>query len=147
MSTNKKARGLRNNNPLNIVRNPHFCWLGEVKENDDKTFVKFETMAQGCRAALKLLRIYYEKHKCNTISRIIRRWAPETENNVQAYIKTVSGLTGITPTTLLPPMKEETKTVWCDLLVAMASVECGLNPQGREDMAGHADIAWQLLNP
>jgi hypothetical protein len=44
-------------------------------------------------------------------------------------------------------MKEETKTVWCDLLVAMASVECGLNPQGREDMAGHADIAWQLLNP
>jgi hypothetical protein len=96
---------------------------------------------------LKLLRVYYEKHKCNTISRIIRRWAPETENNVQAYIKTVSGLTGITPTTLLPPMKEETKTVWCDLLVAMASVECGLNPQGRENMAGHADIAWQLLNP
>ncbi|MBQ8714183.1 MAG: structural protein P5 [Prevotella sp.] len=147
MSTNEMARGLRNNNPLNIVKSPDFCWLGEVKEGGDKIFVKFETMPQGCRAALKLLRTYYEKHKCNTICRIIRRWAPETENNVQAYIKTVSLLTGIAPTTLLPPMKEETKIVWCDLTVAMASVECGLDQHGREVMAGYVDIGWQLLNP
>ena len=141
------ARGLRNNNPLNIVKSPNFCWLGEMKDGIDPIFVKFETMAQGCRAAIKLLRTYYEKHKCNTISRIIRRWAPETENNVQAYIKTVSRLTGIAPTTLLPPMKEETKTVWCDLVVAMASVECGLDQQGREQLAVHVDIGWRLLNP
>ncbi len=147
MSTNRMARGLRNNNPLNIVRSPHFCWLGEMKDGIDPIFVKFETMPQGCRAAIKLLRTYYEKHKCNTISRIIRRWAPETENNVQAYIKTVSRLTGISPTTLLPPMKEETKTVWCDLVVAMASVECGLDQHGREVMAGYVDIGWRLLNP
>lgn len=66
MSTNRIVRGLRNNNPLNIVRNPHFCWLGEVKENDDKTFVKFETMAQGmsCRieTAARLLRKAQMQH-------------------------------------------------------------------------------------
>ena len=143
----KQARGLRNNNPLNIVKSPNFCWLGEVKDGSDPTFVKFETMAQGCRAALKLLRRYYDTHKRTTISRIIRRWAPETENQVEAYIKTVSKLTGIAPTTPLPPMKEESKTVWCDLVVAMASVECGLDQQGREQLAVHVDIGWRLLNP
>ncbi len=143
----KQARGIRNNNPLNIIKNANICWQGEVKDVSDKTFVKYETMGQGCRAALKLLRTYYEKHKCTTISRIIRRWAPETENNVQAYIKTVSKLTGIAPTTLLPPMKEETKIVWCGLVVAMASVECGLNQQDREEMAGYVEIGWKLLNP
>lgn len=144
---NEIARGIRNNNPLNIIKNANICWQGEVKDVSDKTFVKFETMGQGCRAALKLLRTYYEKHKCTTISRIIRRWAPETENNVQAYVKTVSKLTGVAPTTPLPPMKEETKIVWCGLVVAMASVECGLNQQDREEMAGHVEIGWKLLNP
>ncbi len=104
-------------------------------------------MGMGCRATLKLLRTYYEKHKCTTISRIIRRWAPETENQVEAYIRTVSKLTGIAATTPLPPMKEETKVVWCDLVLAMATVECGLNQQGREELAPSIDVGWRLLNP
>ena len=143
----KQARGLRNNNLLNIIKSDKVTWQGEVKPSRDKDFCRFETMGMGCRATLKLLRTYYEKHKCNTISRIIRRWAPETENQVEAYIRTVSKLTGIEPTTPLPPMKEETKVVWCDLVLAMATVECGLNQQGREELAPSIDVGWRLLNP
>ena len=102
-------------------------------------------MGQGCRAALKLLRTYYEKHKCCTISKIIRRWAPETENNVQAYIKNVSRMTGIGATTPLPPMKEETKIVWCDLVLAMATVECGLDAKTKEQLSHCIEDAWTML--
>ena len=140
------ARGMRNYNPLNIVQSSSFKWNGEVMA-EEKIFCVFETMGQGCRAALKLLRTYYEKHKCTTISRIIRRWAPETENNVQAYIRSVCRMTGIGATTPLPPMKEETKVVWCDIVLAMATVECGLNAKDREEFAPYIDIGWKLLNP
>ena len=143
----KQARGMRNKNPLNIVKNPNITWQGEVKPSTDKNFAQFETLAYGCRAALKLLRTYYEKHNCKTISRIVRRWAPETENNVQAYIRNVSRMTGIGATTPLPPMKEETKIVWCDIVLAMATVECGLDPKTKENLAPHIEIAWRLLNP
>ena len=143
----KQARGMRNKNPLNIVKNPNINWQGEVKPSTDKNFAQFETLAYGCRAALKLLRTYYEKHNCKTISRIVRRWAPETENNVQAYIRNVSRMTGIGATTPLPPMKEETKIVWCDIVLAMATVECGLTTKEKELMAPHLEIVWRLLNP
>ena len=143
----KQARGLRNNNPLNIVKSLYNTWQGEIKPSRDKNFCQFETMAYGCRAALKLLRTYYEKYKCTTISKIVRRWAPETENNVLAYIRNVSRMTGIGATTPLPPMKEETKIVWCDIVLAMATVECGLSTKQKELMAPHIEIAWRLLNP
>ena len=143
----KQARGLRNNNPLNIVKSLYNTWQGEIKPSRDKNFCQFETMAYGCRAALKLLRTYYEKYKCTTISKIVRRWAPETENNVLAYIRNVSRMTGIGDTTPLPPMKEETKIVWCDIVLAMATVECGLTTKEKEMMAPHIEIAWRLLNP
>ena len=143
----KQARGLRNNNPLNIVKSLYNTWQGEIKPSRDKNFCQFETMAYGCRAALKLLRTYYEKYKCTTISKIVRRWAPETENNVLAYIRNVSRMTGIGDTTPLPPMKEETKIVWCDIVLAMATVECGLTAKQKELMAPHIEIAWRLLNP
>ncbi len=44
-------------------------------------------------------------------------------------------------------MKEETKIVWCDIVLAMATVECELTPKQKELMAPHIEIAWRLLNP
>ena len=141
----KQPRGMRNNNPLNIIKSDRINWQGEVKPSTDPTFAQFETLEYGCRAALKLLRTYYEKHKCQTISSIIRRWAPETENNVRAYIQNVSRMTGIEPTTPLPPMKEETKIVWCDLVLAMATVECGLDAKTKEQLSHCIEDAWKML--
>ena len=58
----KQARGLRNNNPLNIIKSEKINWQGEVKPSTDPNFAQFETMEYGLRAALCLLRTYYNKH-------------------------------------------------------------------------------------
>ncbi|MBR1546115.1 MAG: structural protein P5 [Prevotella sp.] len=141
----KQARGLRNNNPLNIKKSDKVFWLGEVVPGRDETFSQFETMGLGCRAALKLLRAYHDKYGCTTIRQIIRRWAPETENQVEAYIKTVCKLTHQTADTPLPPMKAETRIVWCDLVLAMASVECGLSADDRDTLRFSIEKGWHLL--
>ena len=76
---------------------------------------------------------------------IISRWAPETENQVSAYINTVCKLTGWNPDTHLPPMKKETKVVWFGIVLAMASVECGLNNEGRQALRPDLEKAWEML--
>ena len=140
------ARGLRNNNPLNIRKNSKVTWQGEIVPGMDQDFCQFDTMAYGFRAALKLLRTYYIKYGCVTIRQIICRWAPETENNVRAYLKTVCRLTQIEPDIALPPMKEETKIVWRDLVWAMSCVECGLKPGDKEKIVRAIEQGWWLLS-
>ena len=114
----KQARGMRNNNPLNIIKNKNINWKGQLCNSTDPTFVQFDT---------------------------ISRWAPETENQVSAYINTVCKLTGWNPDTHLPPMKAETKVVWFGIVLAMASVECGLNNEGRQALHPDLEKAWDML--
>lgn len=102
-------------------------------------------MTFGLRAALKLLRTYYQRHGCVTIRQIIRRWAPETENKTEVYIQTVSRMTGILPDTTLPPMKGETQEMWHAIVLAMATVECGLDQKGRNALQPYLENAWSLL--
>ena len=142
-----RARGLRNCNPLNIIKTRNTVWLGQIHTESEKTFCQFSRMVYGCRAALKLLRTYYTKYDCNTLRRIIARWAPETENNVQAYVRNVSRMTGIGATTPLPPMKPETREIWCRIVLAMATVECGLDANGQEELQTDIEDAWWMLNP
>ena len=145
MSTNKMARGLRNNNPLNIIKSKSQVWLGETHLGGETRFCQFSSMQYGLRAALKLLRTYYNKHGCRTIRQIICRWAPETENQVAAYIKTVCGLVQLGADAPLPPMKKETRILWCELVLAMATVECGLKAEDREALRYPMAIAWNSL--
>lgn len=142
---NTHVRGIRNNNPLNIIKSPNQIWLGQTHIDNEKKFCQFSTMAYGLRAAIKLLRTYYTKHGCTTIRKIICRWAPETENQVTAYIKTVCSLTHLDADQQLPPMKAETKLVWCSLVLAMATVECGLNVDDREEMKLEVERGWIML--
>ena len=92
MNTNKRKapRGIRNNNPLNLRVGNN--WKGEVENPSDPTFEQFTEMKWGVRAAFVVLRNYIVRHKCNTIRKIISRWAPSNENNTEQYIKTVSYL-------------------------------------------------------
>lgn len=142
---NTHVRGIRNNNPLNIIKSPNQIWLGQTHIDNEKKFCQFSTKAYGLRAAIKLLRTYYTKHRCTTIRKIICRWAPETENQVTAYIKTVCSLTHLDADQQLPPMKAETKLVWCSLVLAMATVECGLNVDDREEMKLEVERGWIML--
>ena len=46
-------------------------------------------MKWGCRAAFVILRNYIQRHKLNTVAKVVNRWAPSNENNTQAYIGSV----------------------------------------------------------
>lgn len=90
MSSSKTIpRGIRNNNPLNIRKGN--SWIGERYPQIDREFEEFETIEYGIRAAFKLMRNYISGFggrsvKYNTIRKLIRRWAPPTENATQRYI-------------------------------------------------------------
>ena len=79
----------------------------------------------GWRAAFYLLtRTYYHKYRLYTIRTIIRRWAPSSENNTEAYIANVSRLTGIAPDEPLGiPLDQPAR--WMMLGAAMAIQENG----------------------
>ena len=126
---NSLPRGYRNNNPLNIRYNVNNKWLGKVTPNTDKNnaFEQFITMPYGYRAALYLLRKYIKSYGCNTISKIIQKWAPPTENYTQSYIDhVVSSIkqqgTNVTASTVVSPTD---KDLLCKLAYAMSIVENG----------------------
>lgn len=115
-------RGIRNNNPLNIKKGNN--WHGEQSPQSDPAFEQFLTMAHGLRAGFIILKNYMKKTpKADTIETIIRRWAPESDNNnVEAYINTVSQRSGI-PRYQRLAFADSTRM--CALVEAMAYVECG----------------------
>lgn len=120
MAKNVTPRGIRNNNPLNIRKG---CkWIGLKPTQTDKEFCQFTCMVYGIRAGLITLRTYICKHKCNTIEKIISRWAPRKENDTAAYIRAVAKRTSLA-TDL--PLRIEDKKELCSLVSAMIEVECG----------------------
>ena len=125
-------RGIRNNNPLNIRRSAD-RWEGARKEQTDKAFVQFESMAYGYRAGWKTLQSYYNRlsrqGKFFTVRNIIRRWAPPNENNTEAYIRTVLTLSGIgEQENQLPPENADSYHRLSKLLAAMTVMENGIRP-------------------
>lgn len=125
MAPQVTPRGIRNCNPLNIKKGSK--WLGLCDTQTDPVFCQFKSMQYGVRAAFYLLRKYISGYngltqKFNTIELIIRRWAPESENNVQAYINAVCKSSGI-------PRGQKIAFGQKKLLVAivdgMIRVECG----------------------
>ena len=118
------TRGLRNNNPLNIRRVAGQRWKGEILPSiqggdGGGSFVRFESIEYGIRAAFVLLRTYAIKYKANCIQDIISRWAPASENNTEKYIKNVCLWTG------LGGLQRLTEEDWPKLVLAMARQECG----------------------
>jgi hypothetical protein len=84
-------RGIRNNNPGNIDRNPANKWQGlAADQSSDTRFCVFQTPAYGIRALARLLISYQDKYDLDTVRKIISRWAPQNENNTEAYIASVA---------------------------------------------------------
>lgn len=79
----KMMRAIKRNNPLNIRYNDSNRWLGQVA--NDRGFVVFDTANHGWRAAFKLLNTYIRKGY-NTPEKIVRRWAPPSENDTMNYV-------------------------------------------------------------
>ncbi|EIU5460362.1 TPA: structural protein [Pseudomonas aeruginosa] len=92
-------RGIRNNNPGNIDYNPRNDWRGQLPHDPaiEKRFARFDTPENGIRALGKLLQTYQRKHGLNTVEQIISRWAPASENDTAAYVRSVEARTGTPP--------------------------------------------------
>lgn len=127
-----ETRGLRNNNPLNI-RKSAAKWKGEVQPSIDPAFKQFRTMAYGYRAAIVTLRTYQRKYHLRSITEMINRWAPDSENNTKAYIDTVSKRTGI-PSGF--PVNMDDGHVACQIVAAMSYVENGVAAKMQDVVAG-----------
>ncbi|EEM1820578.1 hypothetical protein GKA92_20765 [Salmonella enterica subsp. enterica] len=91
----KGVRGVRNNNPGNLVASNQ-GWDGEL--TSDGKFSRFDTPEHGIRALAKNMRTYQKKHDLNTVSQMIGKFAPpEDHNDTATYIKAVAGMMGVDP--------------------------------------------------
>lgn len=123
------ARGIRNNNPLNIRHNRNNRWQGVYEQQTDPEFVRFASMQFGIRAGFIIIRNYMKQgHK--DVASIISRWAPSSENNTDAYIRHVCELSGLSP---FQELRFEDKDTMVELVDAMIRVECG-KPVDRNDI-------------
>lgn len=128
MEENKKPqlRGIRNNNPLNIRKGS--SWKHERPVQTDQAFEEFVSMEWGIRAGIKLIRNHItgfngKRPPANTIKKLISVWAPVTENNTEAYIRTVCQQTAIGRNDLLHANDRRSIIA---IARAMAYVECGV---------------------
>lgn len=119
------TRGIRNNNPLNIRRGTS-KWQGLADEQKDSAFCQFQEQKYGWRAAFILIcRTYYLKYHLATPYDIISRFAPASENNVDAYVKHVCKISGYSPHSVLP-VPAQNPGYWLKLVSAMAIHESGV---------------------
>jgi hypothetical protein len=94
------TRGVRNNNPGNIIKSS-IQWTGEKNSLNESVFEVFDTPEHGIQALAENLLRYQSKHNIKTIEDCINRWAPPHENNTIAYVDEVSRQLGVTRRTEL----------------------------------------------
>lgn len=121
MQRNSLPRGIRNNNPLNIKKGD--AWLGRSNRESDEIFCEFAHIRYGYRAAFIILKKYITKYGCDTITKIIDRWAPDGEPYQSNYKKAVCKRTNLDPLARIDYCDRETMV---DIVAAMAKVENGI---------------------
>ena len=89
MTKRTLPRGIRNNNPGNI-RHSQDPWQGLAETQPDREFFTFTSAIYGIRALARLLTTYQDRYELHNIGGIIGRYAPESENNTESYIQSVS---------------------------------------------------------
>ena len=144
MTTLKKPRGLRNNNPLNI-RKSDGLWIGQT--GNDGAFCIFLTMAYGYRAAFRILKTYNMKYHACSVREIIGRWAPPSDgNNTKGYIDRVCRMSGLRETDIIvaDSIDVEQQERVKQLVLAMARVENGCPAWAidRDDIDEGYDLAF-----
>lgn len=90
-----ETRGIRNNNPGNIRKNST-VWMGMAASQTDPSFVQFVAPEYGIRAIAKIMHSY-RALGLNTIREVVRRWAPPSENNTDAYVSAVCAECSVGP--------------------------------------------------
>lgn len=135
-SGDAQPRGLRNNNPGNIMQGPT-KWEGEVQGHDPR-YASFASPEAGIRAMGKNLIAYQTKYGLNTVEGIISRWAPATENDTNSYVATVAKAVGVKPDAPIDVRNLETLT---KLTKAMIQVENGSQPYSDQQITAGLSAA------
>ena len=130
-------RGWRNNNPGNIRNGPKWNGLRAIQTDPD--FSQFTSPEFGIRALAKLLVNYQTKYRTTTIRLIIERYAPGVENDTEAYVQYVSRMVSTKPDL---GYRLTNKTLLADLVMAIISFECGVQPYSREIIMRGVNLAW-----
>lgn len=91
-------RGLRNNNPGNIMALPSgHMWDGQTGI-DPAGYAVFATPEAGMKAAATNLQSYSKLHGINTVSGVVSRWAPQAAgNNTGNYAAYIAQQMGVDP--------------------------------------------------
>jgi hypothetical protein len=132
------ARGLNNNNPGNIVKGGA-TFQGERVSSSDRRFKEFVSLEYGYRAMFVLLKNYVRLHGCDTVRKVINRWAPPVENDTLRYVRFVSEKTGIAADMKFDPCDSN---LMVKMVSAMSWMENGIKPDETEIEKG-----WELANP
>lgn len=120
-SSKTGPRGIRNNNPGNIKAGKFAAEMGAV--GSDGTFAIFRTPEDGLNA-LRELMTRYKSGGTDTVSSIISKFAPPSENNTQSYIASLSKSMGVNPGDHL----NMTPGVMQSLLAGITKIENGQMP-------------------
>ncbi|EMW0828984.1 hypothetical protein AAEK53_001740 [Klebsiella aerogenes] len=132
-------RGVRNNNPGNLEASSSNPWVGQT--GSDGRFAKFETPEHGIRALGRNL-ISYQRQGIDTVSEIINRWAPPSDNNdTAAYIKSVCAQLGVKADQPLDASNPDTLQALC---AAIIKHENGSQPYSKEQLSTGVSAALGL---
>jgi hypothetical protein len=117
------VRGIRNNNPGNLIRT-NIAWKGKIPKSQsmDKRFEIFSAPVYGVRAMIMDLKHDIVKGK-NTVPLLISEYAPKSENNTENYINIVCIDLKINRRTKLEPSKSTLRS----LVFSISRVENGAN--------------------
>lgn len=132
-----QPRGMRNNNPGNIIINKNNPWEGVIprESNTDGKFEQFKSYVYGVRAMIVLLKNYMKTKR--TVSEIIYTWNPGNPN----YVSYVATRMGVSETAQLATNKQTIK----GLVQAIGDFENGIKsnetPAISDDMF---EAAWSI---
>ena len=115
------SRGIANCNPGNIRRS-RVRYKGECHPSTDESFKQFEAMEWGYRAIFILLDTYRVRYGLRTLSEMIARYAPPSENHTALYIDAVCEMTGIRPDERIDT---RSRRMMVPIVAAMSRVENG----------------------
>ena len=133
----KLPRGIRNKNPGNIKLGTD--WDGLAAEQTDPTFCIFDEAVMGIRALMRILLTYRFTHNKKNIDSIIRRWAPPSENDTEAYIKFVAKRMEIEP---MDDIDNSIKA-YLPLVKSIIQMENGMQPYDDELIVEGMYKAWE----
>ena len=133
----KLPRGIRNKNPGNIKLGTD--WDGLADEQSDPVFCIFSEAVWGIRALMRILLTYRFTHNRKNIDSIIKRWAPPSENDTDAYIVFVSKKMGIEPMDMIDNSIE----AYLPLVKAIIQMENGMQPYDDELIVEGMYKAWE----